>query len=55
MKKFKITGIKDVYCLFCGKEVGYDIDNEFIKVFFISILPITELRFSIPYFILFLI
>ena len=27
MKKFKITGIKDVYCLFCGKEVGYDIDN----------------------------
>ena len=28
MKKFEITGIKDVHCLFCGKKVGYDEDSE---------------------------
>ncbi len=29
-----------------------NIDNEFLKILFISMFPITELRFSIPYFIL---
>tara|TARA_Y100000996_G_scaffold375808_1_gene326792 strand:+ start:392 stop:880 length:489 start_codon:yes stop_codon:yes gene_type:complete len=29
-----------------------NIDNEFIEILIISMLPITELRFSIPYFIL---
>jgi len=29
-----------------------NIDNQFLKIFFVSMLPITELRFSIPYFIL---
>ena len=29
-----------------------NIDNEFLEILIISMLPITELRFSIPYFIL---
>ena len=29
-----------------------NIDNEFLKIFFVSMFPVTELRFSIPYFIL---
>ena len=29
-----------------------NINNEAFKIFFVSMLPITELRFSIPYFIL---
>ena len=29
-----------------------NINNEFLKILFISMLPITELRFAIPYFIL---
>jgi len=33
-------------------ELILNIDNEFLKILFISMFPITELRFSIPYFIL---